>query len=149
MGKKSRRPNRNKPKDIPAAASTAVASPRQVITSAPDDVAAVDPNQCELMIATFDQMCVSQDWEGLLEHESEMSAIANSRESSNAGSINLVLGAAHQEMGREGGIEEATFYYKKAIELAKKAGNFLILSDGVLNLSELTKQCIITRALVT
>ena len=31
-----------------------------------------------------------------------------------------------------GGIEEATLYYQKAIELAKKAGNNEMLSDGLL-----------------
>ena len=69
MGKKSRRPNRNKSKDVPAAASTAVADPRQEITSATDDV------------ATFNQLYKFQDWEGLLELESKMIALANRMES--------------------------------------------------------------------
>jgi len=76
MGKKSRRPtNRNKPKDIPGAvASPPVAVPRQVAASG----ASQDSNQ-----STFMQLCVSQDWEGALELESEMSVIANRSESSN------------------------------------------------------------------
>jgi len=133
MGKKSRRPNRNKPKDIPAVASTAVAAPRQMITSAPDDAAA-------LLIATFSQLCVSQDCEGILELESEMSGIARTFESSNpglAGSINYNLGTAHTFLGREGGIEEATVYFKKTIEMAKQAGNNdILLSDGMLGLAQ-------------
>ena len=126
MGKKSRRPNRNKPKDIPAAASTApVAGPRQGITSATDAV------------ATFKQLFTSQDWAGLLELESKMS-IAKTFESSNpslAGIINFMLGSAHKGMSREGGIEQATLYYQKAIELAKKAGDNDILAKGVMCLS--------------
>ena len=133
MGKKSRRPHRNKPKDIPAAAATAlVARPRQVITSATDDVAA-------LLVVTFNQLLDSQDWEGLLELESEMSVIAKLLENtqpSPAGGINFNLGTAHKCLGREGGIEKATLYYQKAIEMAKKAGDNAILTDGVLNLSE-------------
>jgi len=100
MGKKSRRPNRNKPKGIPAAAATAVASPRQVITSAND-------------VATFKQLYISQDWEGALELESKMSVIANSMERSNprqAVIINLLLGHAHKLFGREGGIDKAIVY---------------------------------------
>ena len=124
MGKKSRRPNRNKPKDIPAAASTAVAAPRQVITSD---------------VATFFRLFRSRDWAGMLQLESEMPAIASRDEGSNpgrAGSINLMLGAAHKEMGREGGIEEATLYFNKAIEMAKKAGDKEILTDGVVCLAQ-------------
>ena len=67
------------------------------------------------MIATYKQLCDSQDWEGALELESEMSNIAHRSESSNpglAGLINLMLGTLHTEMGREVGIEEATLYYK-------------------------------------
>ena len=65
MGKKNRRPNRNKPKDIPAVASPAVAAPQQVITSPADDLAT---------FATFNQLNDSEDWEGVLELESEMIA---------------------------------------------------------------------------
>jgi len=50
--------------------------------------------------------------------------------------IILRLGTAHQEMGREGGIEEASVYYKKGVQLAKKAGNNELLTDGVRWLSE-------------
>ena len=135
MGKKSRRPNRNTAKDIPAVASTAVTAPREETTT----VAVLDPNQRELLWTTFNQLCASQDWEGLLELESEMSAIAKTFDSSNprlAGCINLTLGDANKEMGREGGIEEASLYYKKGIELAKKAGNNENLSNAVLGLSE-------------
>jgi len=71
MGKKSQRPNRNKPKDIPAAASTAVAAPRQAAASAQN------PNQCQLMLATFFQLLESEDWAGMLELKSEMNVIAN------------------------------------------------------------------------
>ena len=128
MGKKSRRPNRNKPKEIPAAASTAVAAPRQVITSIADD------------IATFNQLVISRDWEGALEVESEVSAIANRSENKDpilaACSVYLMLGGAHRFLGREGGIEEATLYYKKTVELAKKAGDNEILTDGVLNIAK-------------
>ena len=68
MGKKSRRTtNRNKPKDIPGAvASPPVAVPRQVAASG----ASQDSNK-----STFMQLCVSNDWEGALELESEMSVI--------------------------------------------------------------------------
>ena len=142
MGKKSRRPNRNKPKDLPAAVSPAVAAPRQVITSPPvDDVAAQNPNQLQLTAATFNQLCASQDSEGMLELESELSAMENRIENlggdfmRDAGSINFSLGLAHFEMGREGGIDEAWGYLTKAIELAKKAGNNQILSSAVLSLS--------------
>ena len=105
MGKKSRRPNRNnKPKGIPAAASTAVpapassavaAPPRQVVATATDDD-----------VATFNQLYKSEDWAGILELESKMSVIAKTFESSNpslAGRINFILGDAHKEMGRGGG----------------------------------------------
>jgi len=97
MGKKSRRPNRNKPQLIPAAASSAVASPQEET----DDVAAVDPNQ----FATFHQLFASQDWEGALELESEMSAIANISKKEDpgpAGIMNVMLGSAHRFLGREG-----------------------------------------------
>jgi len=131
MGKKSRRPNRNKSKDIPAAASTAVADPRQVISSPADDV------------ATFKQMLDSQDWAGILELESKISAIANTRENDNpkyAGCINFNLGHAHfklgREGGREGGFEQATLYYGKAVELAKKAGDNSTLTKGMGCLTE-------------
>ena len=50
--------------------------------------------------------------------------------------IYLNLGRAHFEKGREGGMEEATLYYQKAIEMAKKAGDNRNLSDGVLSLSQ-------------
>jgi len=112
MGKKSRRPNRKKPKDIPAVASTAAAAAPQEEETAND--AALDPNQCEQVIgATFHQLIDSQDWEGALEHESEISAMAKKFERSNpgrAGRINFMLGCAHKWLGREGGIEEATLY---------------------------------------
>jgi len=94
MGKKSRKPNRNKPKDVPAAASTAVAAPRQMVATATDD------------FATFHQLFVSRDWARILELESEMTASAKTFESSNplsAGFINLMLVCAHKEMDREGG----------------------------------------------
>jgi len=126
MGKKSKRPTRNKPKGIPAAASPAAAAPRQVITSANDDV------------ATFNQLCDSQDWSGMLELESKMSAMAKTFENDDPGQaviMNLVLGHAHKVLGREGGIEKASVYFKKAIELAKKAGNNEILTKGVLSLA--------------
>ena len=89
MGKKSRRSNWNKPKDIPAAASTAVAAP----------------------VATLKQLYESQDWEGALELESKMSGIAKEFENNDpgrAGVINFMLGDAHKQMGREGGIKEAS-----------------------------------------
>jgi len=125
MGKKSRRPNRDKPK---AASTAGVAAPRQVITSTTDDA-----------VGTFNQLCASQDWAGLLEVESKMNVIAKTFERSNpssAGSINFYLGSAHKQLGREGAIEEATLYYQKAVEMAKKAGNNVILSEGVLHLSQ-------------
>jgi len=128
MGKKSRRPNRNKPKDIPAVASPApVAAPRQVITATADDA------------ATFNQLCVSQDWAGILELESKMSAIAKAFENDDpkyAGRIIFMLGRAHKELGREGGIQEATLHFGKAIELAKKAGDNDLLTKGVIFLSD-------------
>jgi len=113
MGKKGRRPNRNKPKDIPAAAPSAVAAPRQVITSATDAV------------ATFDRLRVSQDLSGILDRESEMSDLANRCESSNprlVGMLNFLLGNVHCVMGREGGIEKASLYYKKAVGRIGKEG---------------------------
>jgi len=134
MGKKSRRPNRNnKPKDIPAAASTAavVAALRQVITSATD-------NAANLLFTTYNQLCVSRDWEGLLELESEMSAFAKTSESSHpslACGINYNLGAAHKEMGREGGIEQASLYFGNSIKLARKAGDNEVLTKGMLSLA--------------
>ena len=124
MGKKSKRSNWNKPKDIPAAVSPAVASPRQVITST-TGVAALDPNQCEQLIATFNQLWESQDWEGALELESEMIVIAKTFESWNpreAGTIHLNLGSAHFKMSRQGRMQQASLHYKKAIELAKRGG---------------------------
>ena len=90
-----------------------------------DDVAALDPNQCSLLVATFNQLCLSQDLEGALELESQMNAIAKTFESSQprpSGGVHYNLGGAHRCLGREGGIEKATVYYQKAIELAKKAG---------------------------
>jgi len=118
MGKKSRRPNRNRPKDIPAVASPPGAAPRQVITSPATD------------LLTFHQLCDSEDWEGVLELESEMSDIANrldNSDSSLGGMINFMLGRAHKALGREGGIEEATLYYQKAIELAKRRVTMIYL----------------------
>ena len=125
MGKKSRRPNRNKPKDTPAPASSAVASPRQMITSTTDDV------------ATFMQLYTSRDWAGLLEIESKMIAVVKMFESSNpelAGCISWNLGTAHRELGREGGIEHATSYFKKAAEL--EGGNNVIRTAGMLGLAQ-------------
>ena len=115
MGKKSRRANRNKPKDIPAANSTAVAAPRQVAASATD-----------VLVDTFSQLCNSQDWAGMLELESKMSAIVKTVESSQprpSGVINFNLGAAHKEMGREGGIEQATaLVLSKSCRIGKEGG---------------------------
>jgi len=131
MGKKSRKPNRNKPKDIPAGASPAVAAPRQGITSATDAVLAT--------FATFNQKCDSQDWAGALELESQMNDIANRLENfdpSSASSMYFNLGHAHKELGREGGIEEATLYFKKTIEFAKKGGDNPNLTKGLLSLCE-------------
>ena len=91
------------------------------------------------MVATCIELCDSQDWEGALELESRFIAIANKRENSNpalAGSINWMLGGAHKEMGREGGIQQASLYYKKYVEIAKKAGNKVMISEGVLSLAE-------------
>jgi len=125
MGKKSRRPNRNKPKGIPAAASPVVASSPQEETAT---VAALDPNQF-----------VSEDWEGALELESEMNALVNRSEINNpslADIINVMLGDARRCLGRERGIKEASLYYKKTIELAKKAGNNRILTKGVVGLAQ-------------
>jgi len=123
MGKKSRRPKRNKPKDIPAAASSpSVASPQDETSH--EETSATDNVVDNLVIGTFNQLAVSQDWEGLLELESKMSVIANIIESSDprhAGSINFMLGMAHFEIGTEGDIEQGIVYYKKTIELAKKA----------------------------
>ena len=116
MGKKNRRPNRNKPKDISTAG---VAAPRQVIPTTTDNV------------STSNQLYESEDWEGLLELESEMSAIA-SNDPGAAIVINFILGDAHKELGREGGIKRATLYFKKTIELAKKAGNNYILTKALL-----------------
>jgi len=68
-----------------------------------------------------------------------MSAIVKTVESSQprpSGVINFNLGAAHKEMGREGGIEQATLYYQKAVELAKKAGDNEMLSNGGLCLAQ-------------
>jgi len=72
---------------------------RQVITSATDDATA------------FHQLISSQDWAGALELESKMSTIVNRSENkdpSYARMINLNLGAAHKQLGREGGIEKAS-----------------------------------------
>jgi len=123
MGKKSRRPNRNKPKGIPAAASTAVAAPWQVVTSPADDA-----------VNTLQLMCVSQDWAAVLEVEPQMSAIARRSENSNplpAFSINFMLGRAHKKMEREGGVEEAITCYIKSVELAKNAGDNELLNLAV------------------
>jgi len=137
MGKKSRRPNRNKPKGIPAAALPAVAGPRQVMTSA---------TYIEIinqLIATngenFNQLIASEEWAGLLDPESEMCARVKAYDGSNpklAGIMNLFLGDAHKELGREGDIERATLYYQKAIKLSKKAVNNEIVAKGVLGLSQ-------------
>ena len=107
-----------------------------VVSAADDDVAT--------FILTFNQLIISQDWADALELESEMNAIVKTFESSNprrAGIINLLLGSAHSEfssneMGREGGIEEATLYCQKSIELAKKAGDNHILTEGVFHLAK-------------
>jgi len=81
------------------AASPAVASPQE--ETATDDGAALDLNlnQLELVIATYNQLCISRDWAELLELELEMSAIAKSVENndpSSAGRINFMLGNAHK-----------------------------------------------------
>ena len=89
--------------------------------------------------STLIQLYVSQDWAGLLELDSEMIATANSMANkypSYAGSINFYLGRAHLEMGLEGGIEQASLYYKKSIEMAKKAGNNENLPKCVILLSQ-------------
>jgi len=68
-----------------------------------------------------------------------MSAIAKTFESSNPGdasSINFNHGRAHKALGREGGIEEATLYFKTTIELAKQVGDNEFHTKGVLYLSE-------------
>jgi len=68
-----------------------------------------------------------------------MSTIANRSENKDplgAGKINFMLGSAHSFLGKEGGTEEATLYYQKAIELAKKAGDNDFLTKGVICISE-------------
>jgi len=123
MGKKSRRPNRNKPKDIPAAASTAVAA------------TGVATDQLLQLRDTFNQRCVSQDWEGVLTLESRMAAIAKKVESSHPSQSGMIyhnLGQAHRFSGREGGMEQAIVYYQKQAEMAKKAGNNSMVTESVL-----------------
>ena len=74
-----------------------------------------------------------------MELKSKMSAIAKEFENDDpllACTINYNLGTAHNELGREGGIEEATLYYQKSIELAKTAGNNYMLTRCVIRLSE-------------
>jgi len=48
----------------------------------------------------------------------------------------VLLGAAHKLLDREGGIEEATLYCQKAMDMAKKADNNDNLTKAVLCLSE-------------
>jgi len=109
-----------------------------VIKSTTGDVAALDSDQSSQLRKNFKQLCVSRDWEGLLELESEMSAFAKISESSNpslACGINYNLGAAHKEMGREGGIEQASLYFGNSIKLARKAGDNEMLTKGMLSLA--------------
>jgi len=142
MGKKSRRPNRNKPKDIPAVASTAAPQEEETAT---DDVAAQNLNPFDTF-HTFEQLFLSQDWKGALEHESEMNVIAKTFERSHpgrVGRINFMLGAAYRCLGREGSIEsrgsystKATLYYHEAVEFAKKARNNELFTKAVISLTE-------------
>jgi len=52
------------------------------------------------------------------------------------GRLNFILGMAHRCLDREGDIEEATLYYQKAVELAKKARNNELFTKGVISLTE-------------
>jgi len=120
MGKKSRRPNREKKKDIPAAASTAVAAV----------VAPLTQDQLNHLIATFNQLYNSRDWEGALALESQMTRVAKIFEIPNpsyAGRIYHHLADIHRELGREGSMEQVILYYKKHTVFAKKAGD----NDGI------------------
>jgi len=144
MGKKSRRPNRNKPKEIPAVASHSpppppppVASPQEEIAT--DDFDALDSNQWGLLIDTLARRSFSEDWAGVLELESKaiaMATIIGHAVPEVAGMIYYNLATAHEEMGREGDIEKASVYYKKTVEMAKKAGDNDMVTESVLRLSE-------------
>jgi len=59
MGKKSRRPNRNNPKVIPAVASPPFAAQEEEASTT--GVAALDQDQLNDLVATFKQLCVSRD----------------------------------------------------------------------------------------
>jgi len=90
-------------------------------------VATRDPgHDHDELISTFSQLWASKYWEGLLELESEMNAIAPSlenKDSLGAGRIYHHLGDAHRDLGRQGGMLQAIVYFQKLLELAKKAGN--------------------------
>ena len=58
-----------------------------------------------------------------MELESKMSAITKEFENDDpllACTINYNLGTAHNELGREGGIEEATLYYQNLLNWQRR-----------------------------
>jgi len=116
MGKKSRRPNRNKLKGTAAAsATTVVAAP-----------AALERDQLVNQISIINQLFASGDGEGLLQLESTVTRVANEIEKTHplqAGECYYYLGTAHKGLSREGGIDQEIVCYQKAIERAKQASN--------------------------
>jgi len=119
MGKKSRRPARNKQKGTAAASSTISRN------------AAVAAQQAALndqfnQMSIFNQLWESGDREGCLRLESTVTRVANAIENTDpaaAGSCYSCLGTAHKDLGGEGGIEQAMAHFQTAVRILKKVSN--------------------------
>jgi len=123
MGKKSRRPNRNKQKDNPVSITAAAVAAS----------ATLERDQLLNQMRIFNQLFESRDWEGILQLVSTGSDAATIIENTNpsgAGRYYYNLGIAHKKVGREGGIAQAIACFQKGIEMAKKL--------AVLNLQAVT-----------
>jgi tetratricopeptide (TPR) repeat protein len=129
MGKKSRKPIRNKLKDTAAASST---------TAVAATVLALEWDQLVNQMSIFNQMFTSKDWEGIFQTESTVTRAAKMLENDHpliAGSCYYYLATAHKELGREGGIEQAIVCFQKALEMAKKASDERLHHGAVLDLT--------------
>lgn len=127
MGKKSKRPNRIKPKNAVASTTHVLATPAAPLARE------------RVLLVTFDRLSDSQDWQGLLEIASKVMTVAKILENTHPSAVGRIyhnIGYAHKELDLAGGIEQAIVYFQKSIEMAKKAGNEKFQVGGSLGLAE-------------
>ena len=72
--------------------------------------------------ATFFQLASLEDWKGVLQLESQVTAIAKACENTNpklATKVYGVLGMAHENLSKVGGVDQAIPYFRKTIKLGQ------------------------------